>query len=489
MERLNLKWVNDVIGETYKKWKLGDLILINAGTGAGKTYFIKNELNTYCRNNWKNILLLTNRDTLKEQVKHDIGDFSNITVMNYQAIETLIIKGVLDLSNFNYVVMDEAHYFFTDSAFNRKTDLFFKRMVENKTVIKVLMTATPNLLKYYLDENNIEMDYNYQVNKNYGYLNKIVCFKNYEAIDSIIEDIPQDEQILLFSSAKQSYDISKKYKGAFICSQYNNKFKKYIDYEELNNIITNGEYKNNLLCTTTALDNGINIKENSNVKHIIIDVLDRDEFIQCLGRRRIAEGEKINLYFYSWEDNKRIGGFRTKIQNSLDMANYLIENGEIKYTEHNFKTNIVDTRIIDDIVSDGIIHKVINECMYLKFKVNNSFYSSLTNKKIPLKFKDVISHNLGIESNKIIELETEVKIMDLIDVLESLIGQRLYKEQRKELIEFFNIRKDGKLLKSIRTLNSYLEEAKLPFMIISKKVKENNKLITIWTIEKLILKK
>ena len=39
-------YVTDVIGETYKHWQTG-VVLINAGTGTGKTTFVVKELNEW----------------------------------------------------------------------------------------------------------------------------------------------------------------------------------------------------------------------------------------------------------------------------------------------------------------------------------------------------------------------------------------------------------------------------------------------------------
>ena len=59
MERLFLK---DIIGKQYLDWKAGDIVLFNAGTGAGKTSFIKTELNIYCNSSRNKILFLSNRN-------------------------------------------------------------------------------------------------------------------------------------------------------------------------------------------------------------------------------------------------------------------------------------------------------------------------------------------------------------------------------------------------------------------------------------------
>ena len=64
--------------------------------------------------------------------------------------------------------------------------------------------------------------------------------------------------------------------------------------------------------------------------------------------------------------------------------------------------------------------------------------------------------------------------------LDGLVGKRLYKEDRKELIEKLNLR-DGRnrLQKKIYTLNGYLLD-NYNMILISKQVKEKGKLVTIW---------
>lgn len=491
-----MKRISEVIGQEYKGWRTGDLVFIDAGTGTGKSYFIENTLDEYCIDKHKNILYLTNRDVLKEQVKKDIGGFTKITVLNYQEVESFILHNV-NFSNFDYVVMDEAHYFFTDSSFSIKTDLFFKRMLEDKSICKVLMTATPIIIKNYFEKHSVKIDYTYELETDYSYLDKITAFNTYESIDTIIKSIREDEQILLFSSAKRALEISQKYHGAFICSKHNEDglFEDYVvgtdNEEERKSIIENEEFKNHLLCCTTALDNGINLKQFSQLKHIIVDILDRDTFLQVLGRRRIGKGEKINLYFYSYKnDNKRINGFRSKIANSLDRADYLLDNGEIEYVRHKFKNErFIDTRIIDDVVGvDGKLHKQVNECIYEKYKTDLTMYNAILDKKVPVSFKNIIACQLKINGDDIFEMEVENKVLNTEEMLESLVDKRLYKGERDELAEFIGLKDArGRLQKSIGQLNEYLKANKINYMIISKRVKENNKLNIVWIVEKLII--
>lgn len=399
--------------------------------------------------------------------------------MNYQKIEEMLLANH-DFGDYDYVICDEAHYFFTDASFNNKINLVFRKILRDDKITKVFMSATPTILETYLDENSIEINHKYELPTDYSYINKIVAFNNYESIDLIIESIPPDEQIMLFSSAKRAYDIAKKYNGAFICSEQNKGgYYKYVNEEERSNIIESGEFKNHLLCCTTVLDNGINIKEYSKVKHIIIDIFDRDTFMQILGRKRIGVGETINLYFYNYKDKQRINGFKSKIVNSLNMADYLLEHGEEDYVMKVFKSEkFTDARIIDEIFYDGKIHKIVNECMYTKYKVDLLFYDSILGYKSKITYKGIIALQLGVKETDISEIEVEKVKSDLENYLDSIVGQRLYRDKQRELAEIVNIRHGGKLLKSAESLNAGFKEMGLLYMIDNnpKNVDWNRKL-------------
>ena len=60
-------YVTDAIGETYKHWQTG-VVLINAGTGTGKTTFVVKKLNEWAEITGTKILYLCNRSALRSQV-------------------------------------------------------------------------------------------------------------------------------------------------------------------------------------------------------------------------------------------------------------------------------------------------------------------------------------------------------------------------------------------------------------------------------------
>ena len=61
------KWVSDIVGDDYKKWNK-EFVVLDCGTGCGKSYFCINVLGTYAKENNKKILYLCNRRKLRQQI-------------------------------------------------------------------------------------------------------------------------------------------------------------------------------------------------------------------------------------------------------------------------------------------------------------------------------------------------------------------------------------------------------------------------------------
>ena len=82
-------FVTDVIRDDYKKWSCGDTVIIHAQTGAGKTYFVLQELLPFVAEHGKKLLYLSNRTALRDQIKMSYhSKFDNAIIpMNYQSFE------------------------------------------------------------------------------------------------------------------------------------------------------------------------------------------------------------------------------------------------------------------------------------------------------------------------------------------------------------------------------------------------------------------
>ena len=73
MNITNKKTVTDIITiNDIKRWTTRDIVIISAGTGTGKSYFIKNSLYQYAKENNKKILFLIHRTNCTSQFQSEI---------------------------------------------------------------------------------------------------------------------------------------------------------------------------------------------------------------------------------------------------------------------------------------------------------------------------------------------------------------------------------------------------------------------------------
>lgn len=150
-------------GQKVEEWGEGkNMILLEAPTGSGKTYFAQRILPELCRQNDSQMAIIVNRRILREQMERYDKEYmleNNLTVspvkiMTYQQIESDQDKKILDyLENCEFVVLDEAHYLVSDIRFNPAAQKSFLKLMGlmDKTCL-LLMTATPGNLRLLLDE-------------------------------------------------------------------------------------------------------------------------------------------------------------------------------------------------------------------------------------------------------------------------------------------------------------------------------------------------
>lgn len=98
-------YLEEIIGNQYRNWKSGEWVFISAPTGTGKTTFVLNQLVPEAKNAGKEVLFLSNRTILRDQVKNivarrqgidadmrflkDVEEFDGITLMSYQKVQAL----------------------------------------------------------------------------------------------------------------------------------------------------------------------------------------------------------------------------------------------------------------------------------------------------------------------------------------------------------------------------------------------------------------
>lgn len=321
-------------------------VLISAQTGRGKNHFIINRLIPHAQERKKEILYISNRVALDNQMKRQVvrathtehllnreynhgddfeGHFGNVTVLTYnKLISWFATKDDSWFLRYRYVVLDECHFFYSDSLFNAHTWDILKNIVGKFTnSIRIYMTATfDDIIKpiKFFESFTVHEEYNvyglhtgtttgfydngfaYSFPRDYS--NYILKF--FSKPDQISNQITIDKS----NTAKWLIFVTSKSVGKNMCEKINKSLGDetaiYIDRDSRNSkdvtervnweqILAEGKLPCRVLITTSVLDNGFSIRDNA-VKNIVIFSDDKTECLQELGRLRISQDKQVNLY-------------------------------------------------------------------------------------------------------------------------------------------------------------------------------------------------
>lgn len=461
-----------------KSWNDGDIITIKAGTGAGKSYFIKNLLYAFAKKSNKKILMLIHRVNCVNQFQEEIikdKKTNTIEIKTYQYLEAIYKNNRhFDFSQYEYIVCDEFHYFMSDASFNKYTDISLNMILNQTDKTRIFMSATGDYMTKYIHNIKKLETIDYELSINFKFIKNLVFFNKDESMEQFIKDaIKKNIKAIFFTqSAKKAYELYNKYKeyALFNCSKNNDEYYQYVDTEKIDNMLKNERFEDLILITTTAMDTGVNIID-EHLEHIVCDVKDTGTLIQCIGRKRLEKkGDGIHL-FIKTITNQQLGGLQTQLIKKLEMARYLREHTVREYIEKYPRDYDKWSIVYDDIVkgeSDKATKKV-NDLMYFKcitdgaeMDIMKSFGDFGYCKALARKF-GFYDPYIGYQYTL---LDEEYKKNDLWYYLESITGKiMLNKGDRKELIEKVNVKQNGKLLKSLDSLNSALREQNIDFYI------------------------
>ena len=334
------RWLVNGIQEDYKNWlprgvvrhQKASRIFIESPTGTGKSSFVLDKLFPFAAEKNYNILYLANRSALNQQIRNAVArklkvkgkikkdeatfylpeSFCCLTVINYQAISLDSTALETFLSDYAYIVFDEAHFFVEDSLFNAKTGLLLKSVLDaSPDAVWIFLSATldgseelllaaadkiqpnnlidANLNKLVLRDHRIVYKNNYQ-----SAVYTPSFFRGIDDLMPVINRTVGEKWLIFVSSIQRGKALQQRIKKetgrkAVFLSSENKAGKRWemLSAEE--------RYDEDVLIATKVLDNGVNIRD-EDVRHIVIPFCDRTEFMQMLGRRRTHEGERVCLY-------------------------------------------------------------------------------------------------------------------------------------------------------------------------------------------------
>lgn len=456
------KYISEIISEKEIVTWENQNILITAPTGAGKSYFIKNKLYDYAVANNKKILyllprldtVLQFRDEIQRGKKTDV-----ITIKSYQEIEKRELKKVeTDLSNYDYIVVDECHYFLSDSKFNFCTDISFNAILQIQNITRVFITATSDKIRRYLtEEQKIELK-EYKV-EGENHISTLYFYKDDSAVNELMQYAvhSRNKAIFFINDVRKAYRLYKKYKdyAIFNCSRYNNQYRKHRCDSEMSDLIKNERFEKLILITTSALEVGFNILD-TDIHNIVIDGIDDiDSIIQCIGRKRAKNtNDTVAVYIKEFSTHSLTARVNNMNRN-IRMAKYFTNHTYAEVLEA-FPRKVDKSNIIYDYIdSDGSIQKAINQLMLFETKSRIEEFTTIKAIK-PHGFAEYVTAKLGLTGYEL--YDSGEKNNDLRMYLDAMVGVvMLEHSDRMQFVNNLKIKRKSKPVKSAKALNALFE--------------------------------
>ena len=478
-------FLSDIVGNDYLSWGK-ERVIFDAGTGSGKSYFCINVLAKYAAANGKKLLYLCNRAELRKDIYQRVkmaGVERTVSVMTYQSIEEKISKRE-KMGNFDYVCVDEAHYFTSDAVFNQRTDLSYRYIKELSNTVVIYMSATAKVFfKHLLDKEMVPAKNIYHIPQNYDHVEEVCFYQKRDLLpllDGLLEK-ENGEKILVFcNSAKRLKEIHKYYQNTrwkddiqFMCSQYNTD--KELHRFCRTDIIQNNTFTGRILVTTSVLDNGVDLKDRK-LRYIFTEIIDVDKMQQSIGRKRsLGEDDSCIIYIADLKNNIFSGKINS-IKAELKMANLFKNDKEGFFKQYGRDRNLMKNKVFwFDQQGEGNDYRWrINSMIWTKYLIDIKIFKDI----MDIGYREYVINLLGEEEirTKIREADVHKKTRNaLLDFLMSIENQPLYvtsnimEEIRRQFASAgCTIRKDVK--RPMSTYNGFLDDkcGDYPYRFVNK---------------------
>lgn len=533
---------NFMIQEQYR-WQGGESVFISAPTGFGKTSYVLNCLVPDAMKDGKEVLFLSNRFLLKEQIKAKIAENQGIRVQNMDFLENveeydgITVKTYQNLQvqyrrepyimckifrRYKYVVYDEAHYIFVDSSFNPEI-LFLLDFIKEYPGVNIFLSATlegiPEFIKATKYENKMVYNSRYKITnfltaeafiEKYtfaccGMVNhlwyyrfdlqpkdyEVFYFRDYEELFPLI-NAETEEKWLVFLGNKSKIGIFSQNITAnhqvLTAESKNDK----AEMDAIRLMLKEEKFQDKVLLTTAVLDNGINLWDSA-LKNIVIDTNSRTEFLQMLGRKRMKAGEKVRLFIPKKSQRYFSGLVKLNLEPALEL---------FRLNKEELKEKILAEREVqqnaskyfcwheDDLIKNPAAEYLLNERKsyfeYVRRQLQEDewFYvkEQLSWIQKEDEFDEARSLTWQKEQKGLKELEEFLKEMENRELSKEEQTKFSLEVNRRAGEKGMNIVKKGRTPK-LNALNKFFSDFALPFEIKTKKGYKKGE-STVWIIRR-----
>lgn len=479
--------VTETIGMEYKDWTVNDIIFISAPTGTGKSSFIMQTLVRHALSQNRRIIYFVNRTILKQQLTKELsiverdlriegftGRLSDyFLIMTYQSLEKNIKQSAYNanekqrlsyLCSNTYIVMDEAHYFLSDSTFNPSTELSFNylmgygQFMNQPGTIRILMSATGERVYDYirrLNEEQLEAlcrinvaarSYSHGRYKMFPYVItlkeryrdlKIRLFDGYKELADIICNGSKDKWLIFVDNKVQGDKLcqaieDKGVNSISISARYKSDPEKR---EAVETIIEEERCEEQVCIMTYVLDNGVSIADDRRCIAIFAD--NKEQFLQCLGRNRAKDYADTYLYIPKGSVSS-ITNRRLQIERVFQFIRCVLDRLE-ETRQYNVLQYVCE--VLDEICDSEFSYEAFKRSCY-------TFYGCVYKSRLSVEQHDYLSKQYD-------ELKSDLEKDEWAFVRLQLMW--LNREEDADRIIKEHI--EGKILPLKRTILKYLEDA------------------------------
>ena len=474
-----------VTDEEIKKWKVNDNIVINAGTGSGKSYFVLNKLVQHTRKNNERILLLVPRNSIMKQFeKYLTLKDTHIEIKTYQWLEQRILKNAELFLQYDYIVCDEAHYFVNESAFNITTHLSFKELLQLKTK-RLFLSATLGMLPMILKELNLTL-VEYNLKQTTEHISEIRFFgKNNDTrkeyyLNALSQALHHNEKCLVFvNDLNEAKELLAHFpEDAVLYYNKNNHIKlkseSLLTLEQQEYMFESELLPKPIVITTSIMEMGVTLKDKQ-LKHIFTDGVNSDSIIQMIGRKRPYDDmDKLVVHIRSYS-GRQIAGYRTQRKMNFEALHYLKETGydaQLFLAKYPLKkmSNRKEIYGVYETVENGQLCYVMNEMYFILLQKEVAEYDCYL-KDNSLGFeKGIATHFPNVPWE--VHTATKNEQASLLRFLMRFVNLPIYEQETKDkIIKEIDYKVNGRLMRSPKQLNTALLSKNIPMQIMTKRDK------------------
>lgn len=314
--------MKNYVSETFTKelldgMKKENIYLVGSECGSGKTTAIMTKLISYAKELNKTVLYLCNRKALKNQLDHKykwttkydeiIETNLNLTLKMYQSINEIMEMDLIDEiigTDFDYIVIDEAHLIYDASDYDFKAHRFIQFINEfTPKSIVIALSGTPDSFLKLKDYFKREVKQIRYVDKENNKIRRILLTNDKKEFkETILKYLDNQYKTLSLVSDAERLKVAKvsfaNKDTATLLSEAHEKVEMYMDDKDryvLSKIIDEEEMICDLIVSTKFLDVGVNIATHQNflVAYYCNEMINTIE--QFRSRLRFAENSPYHL--------------------------------------------------------------------------------------------------------------------------------------------------------------------------------------------------